>query len=104
MNAGRFDELVELWSYTVENNSYGEPIKTWSKYEDAWARVEAISGSEIVSADKREHQQLYNITIRYNSSVSVYDQIKYNGIMHKIMTITEIDRKMYLRLYCEQSY
>lgn len=104
MNAGRFDEPVELWSYSVDQNEYGEPIKTWTKYADAWAKVDAISGSELVQAEKREHQQLFYFTLRYDPSITVYDQIKYNGFMHKIVTITELSRRMYLKLYCEQSY
>ena len=39
MNAGRFDELIELWNYTTETNSYGEPVKSWAKYKD----VDAIA-------------------------------------------------------------
>jgi len=104
MNAGRFDEPIELWSYTTEKNAYGEEIKTWAKYADAWAKIDYISGSELVAADKREHNQLIYFTIRFDPTISVYEQIKHNGIMHKIISISEINRRMYLKLYCEQSY
>ena len=66
MNAGAMDVLVSLQSYTetIDTNT-GEKLQTWTEYATAWAqRVEAEAGNENVNADRREHKQIVNYTIR----------------------------------------
>lgn len=103
MNAGRFDELIELWSYTTATNSYGEPVKTWAKYTDVWGRIEYKVGREGIDADQLQHKQSCNITVRFNSAISVYNEIKHNGNTFKIISIQDLGRKAYMILNCEQS-
>ena len=102
MNAGRFDRLVELWRYTTAKNSYGEEIKTWDKQYDIWAKLEFLTGSEDVNADKWENKQNISVTIRH-TSVTVKDRIKYQSEYFNIISISEIDRNMYLKLQCVSS-
>lgn len=103
MNAGRFDELIELWNYTTELNSYGENVKSWSKYKDVWARIEYKVGRETVDANQLQHKQACNITVRFDPLISVYNEIKYEGKTFKIISIQELNRRQYLILNCEQS-
>ena len=40
MNAGAFDELITLQSYTTTTDSNtGEKLQTWTTYATAWAKV-----------------------------------------------------------------
>lgn len=103
MNAGRFDELIELWNYTTETNSYGEPVKTWAKYTEAWARIEYKVGREGIDANQLQHKQACNITVRFDPLISVYNEIRHNGNTFKIVSIQDLGRKAYMILNCEQS-
>lgn len=103
MNAGRFDELIELWNYTTELNSYGENVKSWSKYKDVWARIEYKVGRESIDANQLQHKQTCNITVRFDPLISVYNEIKYDNKTFKIISIQELNRRQYLILNCEQS-
>jgi SPP1 family predicted phage head-tail adaptor len=103
MNAGRFDELIELWNYTTETNSYGEPVKSWAKYKDVWAKIDYKTSSETINAEQLQHQQKIQIMVRYDSTISVFNQVRHNGSVYKIISIAEQQRRMYLQLNCEQS-
>lgn len=103
MNAGRFDELIELWNYTTELNAYGENVKSWSKYKDVWARIEYKVGRETVDANQLQHKQACNITVRFDPLISVYNEIKYEDKTFKIISMQELNRRQYLILNCEQS-
>jgi len=103
MNAGRFDELIELWNYTTETNSYGEPVKTWVKYTEVWARIEYKVGREGIDANQLQHKQACNITVRFDPLISVYNEIRHNGNTFKIISIQDLGRKAYMILNCEQS-
>jgi len=103
MNAGLMDVLVSLQSYTetIDTNT-GEKLQTWTEYATAWAeRVEAQSGNENVNADRREHKQIVNYTIRYNTSVSVKHRVVEDGIAHNIVNIANLQRNLYLKLQTE---
>lgn len=103
MNAGAFDELVSLQSYTTTTDTNtGEKLQTWSEYATAWAKVdEAPAGIEQVNADRREHKQTVDFTMRYNSSVSVYHRIYWEGKYYNIINIQEYQRRMYMKLQTE---
>ncbi len=102
MNAGRLDRLVELWRYTTAKNSYGEEIKTWDKQYDIWAKLEFLTGSEDVNADKWENKQNINVTIR-DIQITVQDRIRYDSKYYNIISINEVVRGMYLKLQCVSS-
>lgn len=103
MNAGRLDELIELWNYVTEVNSYGEHVKTYSKYKDVWAKLEYKVGREGIDADQLQHKQACNITVRYDPLISVFNEIKHEGNTFKIIAIQELGRRSYLMLNCERS-
>ena len=103
MNAGRFDEPIEIWNYTTETNSYGEPVKSYAKYLDAWAKIEYKVGREGIDANQLQHKQACNITMRYDPLVSVYNEIRHNGSTFKIIAIQDLGRRAYMILNCEQS-
>jgi len=102
MNAGRFDELIEVWRYTSEQNEYGEPIKTWTKVMDVYARVDYLSGTEEVNGEQWENKKNINIMVRYMSDLTVKDRIKHNDVYLNIISVSEVDRRMYQKLQCRE--
>jgi SPP1 family predicted phage head-tail adaptor len=103
MNAGLMDQLVSLQSYSesVDSNT-GEKLQSWSEYATAWSRIQqAESGSEVVDADRREHKQTVQFTIRYNSSVQVKHRIVWDSKNYNIINVANIERDMYLKIQAE---
>jgi SPP1 family predicted phage head-tail adaptor len=106
MNAGLMDELISIQRYieTVDSNT-GEKLQTWTEIAAPWARiVELETGSEEVNADRRENKQTVNFTIRYDSNISVNDRIVWNSNKYNIISIADLERRMYIKLHTEISY
>jgi SPP1 family predicted phage head-tail adaptor len=106
MNAGLMDELISIQRYseTVDANT-GEKLQTWTEIAAPWARiVELETGSEEVNADRRENKQTVNFTIRYDSNISVNDRIVWNSNKYNIISIADLERRMYIKLHTEISY
>jgi SPP1 family predicted phage head-tail adaptor len=106
MNAGLMDELISIQRYseTVDTNT-GEKLQTWTEIAAPWARiVELETGSEEVNADRRENKQTVNFTIRYISDISVNDRIVWNSNKYNIISIADLERRMYIKLHTEISY
>jgi SPP1 family predicted phage head-tail adaptor len=106
MNAGLMDELISIQRYseTVDTNT-GEKLQTWTEIAAPLARiVELETGSEEVNADRRENKQTVNFTIRYDSNISVNDRIVWNSNKYNIISIADLERRMYIKLHTEISY
>ena len=97
MDAGRFDTPIEIWRFAFTQNSVtGEKVKTWTKLSDEWAKYDAIeSGSEGVFANQRENKQQVLFKIRY-CDLKVSDRIVFDGQNYNVITISNIQRDMYL--------
>ena len=102
MNAGRFDTLVEIWRYTSSQNSYGEPVKEWTKAYDAYAKIDYFNGTEAVNGEQWENKQNQTIYIRHISDLSVKDRVKHGNLYLNIISISEMDRRMYQKLQCKE--
>ena len=100
MNAGLMDEFIAVEKYTESTDTNtGEKLQTWANYANFWSRVqESESGAESVDADRREHRQNVNFTVRFDSGVSVKDRIVWNDRYYNIINIANIDRDMYLKI------
>lgn len=103
MDAGRFDELITIESYTesVSSNT-GERVQTWATYATAWAQVkESDFGQEPVNAERREHKTRVNFITRYDSGYNVKMRISWGGNYYNILNIAEKERRMYANLLTE---
>jgi SPP1 family predicted phage head-tail adaptor len=100
MNAGLMDQYIAVEKYTESTDTNtGEKLQTWSNYAYFWARTqESESGAESVDADRREHRQNVNFTVRYDAGITVKDRILWDGKYFNIVNIANIDRDMYLKI------
>ena len=102
MNAGRFDTLIEIWRYTSASNDYGEAVKTWTKLSDNYARIDYLSGTETVKGEQWQNKQAITIMMRYTDDLTVKDRVKHGDLYYNVIAISEIDRRMYLKLQCQE--
>jgi SPP1 family predicted phage head-tail adaptor len=77
MNIGKLRNKIELQSFTSTANAIGEQLKTWTTYSTVWAHIRPMSGRELINAQQPVGEITHQVTIRYNSSVSVDDRIRY---------------------------
>lgn len=103
MDAGHFDELVTIESYTESVSSdTGQRVRSWSTYAEAWAQVkESDTGSEGVSAERTEHKTRVNFIMRYDSGFNVKMRVNWGGNYYNILNVAEKQRRFYSNLLTE---
>jgi SPP1 family predicted phage head-tail adaptor len=103
MDAGKFDELVTIESYTesVSSNT-GQRTQSWSTYAQVWAQVkESDFGSELVGAERVEHKTRVNFITRWDAGFNVKMRINWGGNYYNILNIAEKERRLYANLLTE---
>lgn len=97
MDAGRFDTPIEIYRFSfVQNSTTGEKVKTWTKLSDEWAKYDAVEGgSEGVYGSQRENKQQVLFKLRF-CDLKVSDRIVFNGDNYNVISISNIQRDMYL--------
>ena len=103
MDAGKFDELVTIESYTESVSSdTGQRVRSWGTYAEAWAQVkESDAGSESVNAERTEHKTRVNFITRYDSGFNVKMRVSWGGNYYNILNIAEKERRLYSNLLTE---
>jgi|SRR3990167_1575050 len=94
--AGLLDVLVDVEAKTTVQDSFGEPIETWTKIADAWMRVKSLKGDERFTARQFLGKETKEFEMRWRTSftptVDVH-RLSYNGRKWDIFEITEIQRR-----------
>lgn len=92
----RAGELVipgGLYSSSETLNAAGEvtKAKTWTKYADAFAKIEATGGGESVESDRPSGRRSAAITIRYRSDVTHGHQFRTATRSYDIVAVDDPD-------------
>ena len=102
MEAGRLDRRITLQSPTTVQDSFGEPIITWTTEADVWAKRLDLRASE-----RFVHQQTTAtvetvFTIRYRAGVSpAWRVVDEQDRIYDVLGLREPDRRRSLELLCK---
>lgn len=94
--AGLLDTLIDIEAKSVVQDVYGEPIETWTKVVDAWARVYAPKGDERFTAKQIVGKETRTFDIRWRTSFTPTvdgHRISYDGRKWDIHDVAEIPRR-----------
>ena len=101
MQAGLLRKRLTLQQRSKSQDSYGQPLLTWSDVATVWGEIVPLSGSESVSADSLQASTSHQITIRYRSGVNTALRIKYGVRLFDIQNVLNQDeRNKTLTLLC----
>ena len=101
MQAGLLRKRLTLQQRSKSQDSYGQPLLTWSDVATVWGEIVPLSGSESVSADSLQASTSHQITIRYRSGVNTALRIKYGVRLFDIQNVLNPDeRNKTLTLLC----
>lgn len=104
MQSGKLNQRIELQSLTATADTFGEPIKIWATYSTVWAAVNPLSGRELLYAQQVSSESNIRILIRYNTTITVKDRIKYGTRYFDINAIIDKDMKNeQMELMCKES-
>lgn len=97
--AGAMDRLITIQSKSTSQDSYGEPIETWSDYTTVWAQRRDLRGNEFFAGQQLSAQVNTVFKIRYQSGITPYShRISYDGLVYDILGVIELGRREALEL------
>ncbi len=103
MRAGDLRHRIVLQSRAQGKAADGEATKTFSTYATVWAKIEPQRGAEVITAQEQKGQITHKITVRYNTSIALTDQIVFKGRTFEINSMPDYqERKVFQELVCTE--
>lgn len=102
MNPGELRNKIEFIGITATTNNIGGHTVTEAAPVEAWAKVEALSGSRAEQYDELRNSQQYQITTRNLTAITTRHKVRFDGLMHSIHSISRPytnQNEMYLLVY-----
>lgn len=99
MRAGKLRHWITIQTRTDTRDSYGEPISTWTTFDQVWASIEPIAGREYFASKETRSQSTHRMRIRYRSGITTKMRISWDSRLFDIESILnteERDRELIL--------
>lgn len=93
MQAGRLDRRVTIEQVSRANDTFGDPIETWTVLDTVWADVRPIRGSEPFQGEQFQARADTRFRMRYRSDVDAAMRLRYRGDLYGIVSILELGRQ-----------
>jgi SPP1 family predicted phage head-tail adaptor len=101
MNANDLKHRIAIYKYDRSVNSAGTPVEGFKFLKNCYAGIRPISGNlSEDSAPGTVHEQLVEITIRYDSQIDYNCKITYGMNTYRINYIDPVIRKGFYVLRC----
>lgn len=105
MRAGDLRHRVVIQNYSVAQDDYGAPVKTWSNEFTVWGAVEPLSGREYLDAREMQAEVTTRIRVRYRGDVtySTDKRATWDGHTYDIESVIEVEgRRREIHLMCKE--
>ena len=88
MIIGKLKERIEIWSYSETKDSYGQPIRSYSKLYDRWSSYKSLNGSESFETKEKTARRFAEFKIRQQgTTIDETMRIKFKGDFYNITSI-----------------
>lgn len=102
MKIGDMDRKIELWSATTTQDNFGQPIESFTKDADVWAKRFDRTTGEVVVADRVVSVVRTEFTIRFRSTLNEKFVVKMDGEEFRIDGILTMGRNRFQKLMCSR--
>lgn len=103
LRAGTLNKRVILQTVSRVSNGGGGFTPTWADTTTLWAHLDELSGSEAFEAQQIASKVTHRVTIRYRTSVTPQQRLKYGTRILKIESVRNPDqRNEMLELMCSE--
>jgi SPP1 family predicted phage head-tail adaptor len=100
---GRLKHLLTIETREETDDGSGGVIVAWAPIGQAWARMEPLSGREVVSTDREGSQQRCRVTLRYRNDISPAHRFAFGSRHFDIETIVDPNgRRRFLVCDCSE--
>lgn len=103
MQPGRFDRKISIEHYTTTKNKFGETVKTWALFAEAWAGTKGQSSKEVFQNDQLQNINTLIFNTRFLPGITSKMRIIFEGQIFNIRGVQEIGRRKGLQIVGEDS-
>ena len=83
MHIGKLRHRLDIQNCATSSgetqDTFGEPIRTWTTSETVWASVEPLTGRERFQAQQVQPEVTHKVKMRYNTSVNAKSRLLYGS-------------------------
>lgn len=103
LNAGRLRRKVTLLQYVDGVDDYGRTVPTLEEYATVWAEIKPMRGYEYLEYYREKNKVQTKITCRYRDDITESMVVSFNGKLHEITAILDIeDRHVALEIMVQE--
>lgn len=103
VRAGRLRHRVTLQSRSLTNDSFNQPIESWSDVGTYWAAVEPLTGREAERARQIKADASHRVVMRRVAAISPEQRLRFEGRTLDIVEVLDLDeRGRTLHLTCSE--
>lgn len=103
VRTGDFTRRVTLQSRSSTPNGFGQASQTWSDVLTCWARLEPLSGRELMLAQATSAEVTHQVEIFYRPSITAAMRVVYQGRFFNILSVIDPDMAhVTLELLCSE--
>lgn len=104
VRSGELRHRVTIQQKTTAQDTYGQPIETWTNVATVWASIEDLRGREFIEARQVPAAEITTrVRIRYRTGIEPTMRVIYGSRTLEITAVIDPDgRKRELELMCQE--
>ncbi len=103
VRAGDFNRRISIQQRSTAPDSFGQASQTWTELIACWARLEPLSGRELLSAQAINAEVTHLVEIFYRPTVTAAMRVVYQGRIFNIQSVIDPDMAhVSLELLCSE--
>ena len=96
--AGELDRQIDIYTRSVSSNDFGETPEAFTYNRTIWAKIIPAGGGEKIESKRETATNEVLFIVRYTTTITEVDRIKWNGRYYDISKIDTPDRKVFLHI------
>lgn len=102
MQPGRFNRRVTIQQQSASQDTYGQPVLTWTDFTLVWADVRYTSGLSAIRADAQTEVAKVSVRVRWCVGIKAGMRVLHGLETYNILSVLpDMQGKQYVDLVCE---
>lgn len=109
MLAGHLRDRIVIEQLSTAKDAYGATSQSWSPFATCWAKMETLSGRELIAAQAAQSEVSYRVTLRYQKALGALGaaaaklRIRHDGKTFSVHAVRDVDGfKREMEIDCAQ--
>lgn len=103
VRGGDFNRRVTIQQRGAAKDGFGQATQTWTDLLSCWARIEPLSGRELVMAQAQNAEVTHLVEIIYRPTITAAMRVVYQGRIFNVLSVIDPDMAhVSLELLCSE--